>query len=226
MKSVISLAAAFALLASEASAHYIFQQVSIAGTKHGVFEGVRQNSNYNSPVTDLASKDLVCNAGGISGASTLVLDAKVGDEIVFSTDTAVYHQGPISIYVSRAPGSVQDYDGSGGWRKLFDWGPTLGGNGQSSWPMSDNYKFTLPSCLPDGEYLLRIQSSEFTTLGPRFYVSCAQLNITGGAGSADAWEQPVEIPGVFKQTDPGYTANIYDPNMSTYTVPGGEVMGC
>lgn len=51
MKSVISLAAAFALFASEASAHYIFQQVSIAGTKHGVFEGVRQNSNYNSPVT-------------------------------------------------------------------------------------------------------------------------------------------------------------------------------
>ena len=53
---------------------------------------------------------------------------------------AVYHQGPISIFVSRAPGSVQDYDGSDGWRKLYDWGPTLGANGQSSWPMFGMFK--------------------------------------------------------------------------------------
>ncbi|KEZ40637.1 hypothetical protein SAPIO_CDS8559 [Scedosporium apiospermum] len=230
MKSVLGIAAALSLFAYEASAHYIFQQVSVGSQKYGVFEGVRKNTNYNSPVTDLASKDLICNQGGISGASTVVLNAKVGDEITFTTDTAVYHQGPISIYLSRAPGSVQDYDGSDGWRKVYDWGPTLGGNGQSSWPMFNTYKYTLPTCLPDGEYLFRIQSlgihNPYPAGIPQFYISCAQLNITGGTGTLDSWEQPVQIPGVFKATDPGYTANIYDPNMKTYTVPGGEVMGC
>lgn len=32
-------------------------------------------------------------------------------------------------YMSKAPDSVQDYDGSDGWRKLYDWGTlcSLGG---------------------------------------------------------------------------------------------------
>lgn len=37
-------------------------------------------------------------------------------------------------YMSKAPSSVNDYDGSGDWFKIFDWGPTFNG-GQSSWPM-------------------------------------------------------------------------------------------
>lgn len=35
---------------------------------------------------------------------------------------AVYHQGPISLYLSKAPGSVADYDGSGDWFKFQDFG--------------------------------------------------------------------------------------------------------
>tara|TARA_R110002060_G_scaffold74011_1_gene83065 strand:- start:1256 stop:1474 length:219 start_codon:yes stop_codon:yes gene_type:complete len=42
---------------------------------------------------------------------------------------------------------------------------------------------------------------------PQFYVSCAQVAITGG-GSKDLGPK-VAIPGAFKATDPGYTANIY-----------------
>ena len=51
MKSVLGIAAALSLFAYEASAHYIFQQVSVGSQKYGVFEGVRKNTNYNSPVT-------------------------------------------------------------------------------------------------------------------------------------------------------------------------------
>lgn len=36
--------------------------------------------------------------------------------------------------MSKAPGSVTGYDGSGDWFKIYDWGPTFNG-GQSSWPM-------------------------------------------------------------------------------------------
>jgi hypothetical protein len=44
-----------ALAASEASAHYIFQRLDIGGTTGGVYEGIRQNNNYNSPVTGMAT---------------------------------------------------------------------------------------------------------------------------------------------------------------------------
>lgn len=51
MKTILGAAAALSLLAGEASAHYIFQQISVAGTQYGVWEGVREHTNYNSPVT-------------------------------------------------------------------------------------------------------------------------------------------------------------------------------
>lgn len=51
MKSFFSVAAALSLIAGDASAHYIFQQVSVGGTEYGVFEGVREHTNGNSPVT-------------------------------------------------------------------------------------------------------------------------------------------------------------------------------
>jgi hypothetical protein len=97
MKSFITLAA-LSLIVSEVSAHYIFQQLSIGSTKYPVFKYIRQNSNYNSPVTDLTSNDLRCNVGA-SGASTDTVAVKAGDQFTFTLDTPVYHQGPISMYV-------------------------------------------------------------------------------------------------------------------------------
>ena len=51
MKYSFGAAAALSLLAGEASAHYIFQQISVGGIEYGVWEGVRQHTNGNSPVT-------------------------------------------------------------------------------------------------------------------------------------------------------------------------------
>lgn len=52
MKIATSIAAAMAL-AQSASAHYIFQQLSVGSTKYPVWQYIRQNSNYNSPVTGM-----------------------------------------------------------------------------------------------------------------------------------------------------------------------------
>src|SRR5687768_11211389 len=52
MKIATSFAAALAL-AQSASAHYIFQQLTVGSTKYPVFQYIRQNSNYNSPVTGM-----------------------------------------------------------------------------------------------------------------------------------------------------------------------------
>lgn len=134
-------------------------------------------------------------------------------------------QGPVSVYMSRAPGSAASYDGSGGWFKIKDWGPTFSG-GQASWTLSGSYTFNLPTCIPDGEYLVRIQSlgihNPWPAGIPQFYISCAQVKVSGG-GSANP--PTVSIPGAFKSTDPGYTANIYN-NFNSYTVPGPSVWTC
>jgi len=129
-----SLFAAVALGATDVSAHYIFQQLSVGGTKNAVWQYIREHTNFNSPVTELSSNDLRCNVGA-DGKKTQTLSVKAGDSFTFSLDTPVYHQGPVSLYMSKAPGAASDYDGSGGWFKIYDWGPTMSG-GQASWNMA------------------------------------------------------------------------------------------
>ena len=140
-----------------------------------------------------------------------MVPAKAGDAFSFGLDQAVYHDGPVSLYISRAPGSVQDYDGSAGWKKFYDWGPQFSG-GRAQWTMTKSYANTIPKCLPNGEYLLRIQSlgihNPYPAGIPQFYISCAQINVTGGPATVNTWTQPVQIPGVFKATDTGYVANV------------------
>lgn len=72
-----------------------------------------------------------------------------------------------------------------------------------------DYTFKIPTCIKNGEYLLRIQSLAIHNPGstPQFYISCAQVNVTGGSGSKEPGPL-VKIPGAFKATDPGYTANV------------------
>lgn len=223
MKGILGFTA-LSLAVSEVSAHYIFQQLSIGGAKNPMWKYIRQHTNYNSPVTDLSSNDLRCNLGA-KGAGTETVTAAAGSSFTFHLDTPVYHQGPVSLYMSKAPGAAADYDGSGGWFKIHDWSPKIS-SGQASWTMSDSYTFTIPSCIPNGEYLLRIQSlgihNPYPAGTPQFYISCAQVKVTGG-GSASP--PTVSIPGAFKATDPGYTANIYS-NFNSYTVPGPAVWSC
>ena len=101
MKSVAPLLA-LCMGVAEVSGHYIFHQFSLSGKKFAVYEHLRQNYNYNSPVTSLTSKDQVCNVGGLEGTNTTTVDVKAGDTFGFHTDTPVYHQGPISLYVPLA----------------------------------------------------------------------------------------------------------------------------
>jgi hypothetical protein len=75
-------------------------------------------------------------------------------------------------------------------------------------PHTDTYQYNIPRCIPNGEYLLRIQQLAIHNPGsvPQFYISCAQITVTGG-GSANP-SPTVKIPGAFKASDPGYTANV------------------
>ncbi|KAI0010725.1 glycoside hydrolase family 61 protein [Xylariaceae sp. FL0662B] len=225
MKSLLNFAAAAALVANGASAHYIFQQLSVDSIEFPVFQYIRQNTNYNSPITDLASNDLRCNEGA-DGAATETTPVTAGQSFTFTLDTPVYHQGPISIYMSKAPGAASEYDGSEGWFKIKDFAPDFS-SGQAEWDMSGSYSYEIPACIEDGEYLLRIQSlaihNPWPSGTPQFYISCAQVTVTGGSGTYNP--ETVSIPGAFKETDPGYTANIYS-DFTSYTVPGPEPLTC
>ncbi|CAK7232121.1 hypothetical protein SCUCBS95973_008155 [Sporothrix curviconia] len=223
MKCLFTALAA-SLAVSQATAHYIAIQLSVGAEKFGKYVHIRQNTNYNSPVTLLASNDLRCNVGGETGTNTTTVDIQAGSPFTFTYDTAVYHQGPISVYMSKAPTTAHDYDGSGPWFKTQDWGPTFSG-GQASWPMRLSYTSNIPKCIPNGEYLLRIQSLGIHNPGgtPQFYVSCAQINVVGGGSTTP--KDTCLIPGCVKATDPGYTANIYN-NFHSYTIPGPEVLTC
>ena len=66
------------------------------------------------------------------------------------------HPGPSQVYMSKAPGSVKEYDGSGGWFKILQENQCSEGDIKStswcSWD-KDRITFTIPKDTPDGEIL-------------------------------------------------------------------------
>lgn len=134
MKSLLHFAAAAAFAANTVAGHYVFHQLTTGGTTYPPWTYIRRNSNpewlQNGPVEDLSSTDLRCNVGGQSSNGTETITVRAGDQFTFHSDVTVYHAGPVALYMSKAPGAAADYDGSGQWFKIHEWGPT-----GSSWPL-------------------------------------------------------------------------------------------
>ncbi|KAF2729955.1 hypothetical protein EJ04DRAFT_515573 [Polyplosphaeria fusca] len=220
MKSFTTIAFSTLCFLNAVNGHYIFEWLTANGVKGDAYQNVRRNTNMNSPVTDLASNDLRCNVGGGSGSSTSTVSVAAGSTVSFTADVAVYHQGPVSFYMTKVD-SAAAADGSSSWFKIKEIGPKFPGG---TWDLAQTYSVTIPSCVPAGEYLVRIEQLGIHNPGspPQFYISCAQVKVTGGGSTAFSG---VKIPGHVKSTDPGYTANIYN-NFNSYTVPGPKVSTC
>lgn len=142
MKSFAAITLLCAALAEVAHGHYIFQYLTANGVKGAQYQNVRKNTNNNSPVTDLASNDLRCNVGGGSGASTTTVSVAAGSSVTFTADQAVYHQGPVSFYLSKVS-SAASADGSADWVKIKEIGPTFSG-GQATWDLKGKLKSRNP----------------------------------------------------------------------------------
>lgn len=75
--------------------------------------------------------------------------------------------------------------------------------------IAETYTFDFPTCIPDGEYLLRIEQlgihNPWPAGIPQFYISCAQISVSGGSGS---FSPSLSIPGHVSESDSGYTANV------------------
>ncbi|ESK86500.1 glycoside hydrolase family 61 protein [Moniliophthora roreri MCA 2997] len=208
--------ASLALLAQCASAHYIWTTIVAGGTTSTA--AIRQPQN-NSPVQDVTSPDITCNANPAPATETVEVPA--GSDITFKLDNTLYHQGPAAIYLGQAPGTAADWDGSGtNWFKIAEWGAEFDPFSFVDFNLSE-LTATIPASVPDGEYLARIEQIGLHVAGaPQWYISCAQIKITGGGSASPS---KVSIPGYVSPDDPGLTVNIYNPVPTAYTVPGPPV---
>ncbi|KIM19736.1 glycoside hydrolase family 61 protein [Serendipita vermifera MAFF 305830] len=209
------------LTAQQVFAHYRFLGINGSGD-------YQQYDNYysNGPVTNVASSDIACNLGAIA-RTTGTLTVAAGSTATFNVPNGISHPGPLLWYMAKAPGSVNGWNPSGNvWFKIAQTGATFSG-GTMSWPSSglSTVSVRIPSSISAGEYLLRVEHiavhSAGSSGGAQFYISCAQLKVTGG-GSASPGPL-VAFPGAYKATDPGILINIYYPVPTSYTPPGPSV---
>ncbi|CUA75408.1 putative endo-beta-1,4-glucanase D [Rhizoctonia solani] len=249
MKSIFALLALAFI--QPALGHYRFYKyIDASGTVTGEYVYVRSNTNTNSPVTDVTSTDLRCNVGGLaSGSSTSIAAVAAGSTVGFQADIGLIHPGPLQVYLGKAPSgqTAATWDGSGAnWFKIYAIGADFS-SGSLAWPTDNQQTFTfkIPSNTPAGNYLLRIEHiavhGASTVGGAQFYISCAQLTITGSGSGNPA---KVSIPGVYTGklhysnggdwpkpnsshfvpgTEPGLLINIYWPPVTNYTLPGPAV---
>ncbi|KAJ3571318.1 hypothetical protein NP233_g3831 [Leucocoprinus birnbaumii] len=210
--SLVSLA----ILSQSVSAHYIWNTLIAGSTTSSA--AVRQPQN-NSPVTDVTSNDIRCNVN--PSPATETVDVAAGSTIGFKLDNTIYHQGPAAIYLGSAPSDVSSWDGSGTeWFKIAEWGAEFNPFSFTDYGASQ-LTTTIPAATPSGQYLVRIEQIGLHVVGaPQWYISCAQINITGGGSGSPS---KVAIPGYVSPSDPGLTVDIYDPVPTAYTVPGPAV---
>jgi hypothetical protein len=212
MKFLFGLAA----MAACVDAHYIFNILFVNGQqKGGEYAYVRRNSNSYFPAFPneiVNSNDLRCNVGAKPG-NTQTYTVKAGDKIGFKVfnNEFIEHPGPGFIYMSKAPGSVNDYDGSGDWFKAYETGLCNGrANVDGNWCSynKDRLEFTIPQKTPPGEYLVRIEHiglHEGHVNRAQFYITCAQLKVEGPGGGNPS--PLVKIPGVYTTNHPGIAYN-------------------
>ncbi|KAI0480626.1 glycoside hydrolase [Xylariaceae sp. FL0804] len=219
------------LLAAAAEAHYTLPNVD--GTAQ--WSSVRQTTNWetNNPVTDVTSSAIRCYEldEGESAPDTTAVTA--GGTITIDIPLTLYHPGALSAYMAQVPSgsTAADWDGDGTvWFKIYQDLPTVS-NGQYVWPSQNEAKatFTIPACLANGDYLFRTEHVALHVAesvgGAQFYLSCAQVTVSGGSGAGDPSDL-VAFPGAYNATDPGLLINIYNNGGAAYQPAGPSVFSC
>jgi len=242
--SSLSLTLALLAAVSNVSAHTIMQQIYVNGASPGHEVAVRYPT-YDGPITDVTSDDLICNGGPnplVTPYSQVIQDTPAGSTFITEfhhtlagydpTDSAdpidPSHLGPVMIYMAAVPSALQTDVTGLGWFKIYEYGLTGTTWGtQVMIANKGNITFTIPSCIPNGNYFLRAEAlalhAASTYPGAQFYMECAQINITGGGSTLPA---TVSFPGAYQPTDPGITIDIYYPTVTDYIVPGPPVFTC
>ncbi|KAF7973043.1 hypothetical protein HWV62_16328 [Athelia sp. TMB] len=231
---------------TQVSGHYTFPSLVVGGTVTTAWEYVRETNNFNTqnPVTDVTSSDLRCYDSATAGTASTVTVA-AGSTLGIQSDGTIYHPGVVNVYLAKAPSSgVAGFAGDGAvWFKVFQISAVTNGGTSITWPAQSKPKsdsvvhrltssidlpgvsFTIPKNLPTGQYLVRIEAIALhvasTYGGAQFYISCGQINVTGGGSGTPG--PLVAIPGVYTGYEPGILIDINYPIPKNYTQPGPAV---
>ncbi|KAK6523992.1 hypothetical protein TWF694_005660 [Orbilia ellipsospora] len=238
------------LSASLASAHYTFPGLIFNGVTSADWTYVKMTTNHYShgPVTDVTSTDMRCYKDPTAAiASTASVAA--GSTVGFRVDSSISHPGPLQFYMAKVPSgkTAANFEGDGQvWFKIYQNSATITSS-SISWP-SGRYpskesslknlanllpgqttvSITIPKCIPNGDYLLRVEHialhSAGTSGGAQLYLACGQITVTGGGSKAGT--PLVSFPGAYSASDPGLLINIYWPIPTSYTPPGPKVFTC
>ncbi|KAG8922452.1 hypothetical protein FRC03_007448 [Tulasnella sp. 419] len=228
MKAFSALAFVAAAIVPQVAAHYRWTALIVDGVTTADFNYVRPYTSYNSPVTDVKSKDFTCNAGSTPAPG--IADVKAGSKLGFKLDQPIYHPGVLNVYIGKVPSgqTAATWDGSGtNWFRVSQLSAVTNGGTSITFPTDNipSYTFTVPSSLPSGQYLVRIEHialhSASSFAGAQFYIACGQINVTGGGSGSPS--PLVAIPGVYTGNEPGILINIYWPIPPTYTQPGPAI---
>lgn len=219
MKCVTALSLA---LASMVQAHYTFPYyITPSGNVTGEWEYVRETANHysNGPVTDVNSTAMACYqlTSGDEGAETASVTA--GDKVGLKLDSDIGHPGPLQWYMAKAPQSetaatMNGSDSALEWFKISEDHPTINSSGMY-WPSQGQSEVfvTIPTCLEDGYYLLRVEHiaihSAGTYGGAQFYLSCTQLQVTGGGSYTAASADSCQFPGCYTGYESGILIDVY-----------------
>ncbi|KAK0712853.1 glycoside hydrolase [Lasiosphaeria miniovina] len=227
----MKLSIALAVLATAvAEAHYTFPSVATTGD----WQYVRTTANFqsNGPVTNVQSEDIRCYERNPGTGAPNILTVTAGQTIAYNAKASISHPGPMSFYIAKVPEgqTAATWDGKGKvWSKIYQDHPSIAAG--MSWPSqgAKSVSVTIPKCLANGEYLLRAEHiglhSAGSSGGAQFYISCAQLSVTGGSGTYSP-KSLVSFPGAYAASDPGILINIYYPVPKSYTPPGPAAETC
>lgn len=234
MKLNLASLSFLASIAPLVSGHYVFSKLIVDGQTTKDFEYIRENSNGYQPTlaSEIVNNDFRCNKGSMdSAAKTKVYTVAPGAEIGFQLayGASMKHPGPLQIYMSKAPGDVKTYDGSGDWFKVYQEGvceDISDGLKDTDWCTwgKDTASFKIPKDTPPGQYLVRVEHIGLHrgfSGNSEFYFTCAQIEVTGSGSGVPG--PLVKIPGMYKPEDPNIHFDIYYPVPTSYNLPGPSV---
>ncbi|KAJ8081204.1 hypothetical protein PM082_018047 [Marasmius tenuissimus] len=220
------------------------QQLYIDGVDQGHNNGIRV-VNTNNPVMDVDSSDIACNVNQlVQPVSQSIINVPAGSKVTTEwhhggngadpndgdDPIADSHKGPIITYLAKVANASTASTSGLEWFKVHEEGYDAS---TQTWAVDKliaddgKYTFTMPSCVPSGQYLMR---HEIIALhgagsypGAQFYMGCAQISVTGGGSASPS---TVSFPGAYKGSDPGITISIYWPPIEHYQIPGPQVLTC
>lgn len=235
MKFFTSTLAIATLNLSTAFAHWNYDRIIVNGEIIGApYQYVRRTNDSNTPLQNVNSTDMRCNSGASSGTAlnTSTYTVVAGDMLGFAIKDTFGHPGPQQVYISRAPITAADYDGSGEWTKIYTLTYSFNssdgaGDGLLKWAThrARTFNFKLPAELPSGEYLLRAEGLALHAAHKpdkaQFYVACAQINVVGsGTGSPGP---SIKLPGGYQWNSTGVLIPQFWSQITNYTAPGPQL---